>query len=206
MDEVLKYIGEHWPLLLLIIVVAVITWKLANHYSEWKHRMKHVEGECKKVADEVMPTLKSVESSTKNIAKTINALLVYLKGKDVAFDPSLFQSHSPMTLTDLGKEILTASGGKKFVDDNVDLLISEIRKSEIKSPLDVENIAPIVINVNSALDSFTPVKNFIYNMPVYKSGGLSTPLDLGKIAQIIGIYLRDKFLEKYPEILANGQS
>jgi hypothetical protein len=206
MDEILKYIGEHWPLLLLIIAVAWITWRIAIHYSDWKHRMKHVEGECKKVSEDVMPTLRNVETSTKNIAKTINALLVYLKGKDVAFDPSLFQSHSPMTLTDLGKEILNVSGGKKFVDDNLDLLIGEIKKSEIKSPLDVENIAPIVINVNSALDSFTPVKNFIYNKPVYKSGDLSTPLDLGKIAQIIGIYLRDQFLDKFPDILKNGQS
>ncbi|HEX3933085.1 MAG TPA: hypothetical protein VHW43_00310 [Puia sp.] len=76
--------------------------------------MKHVEGECKKVVDDVMPTLRNVEASTKNISKTITALLVYLKGRDGAFDPSLFQSHSPMTLTALGKEILNASGGNEI--------------------------------------------------------------------------------------------
>src|SRR6185437_14839386 len=113
MEEVLKYIAEHWPLLLLLIIVAVAAWKLSQLYSEWRHRMKHVEGECKKVNDEVMPTLRNVEASTKNISKTIMAPLVYLKGKDGAFDSSLFQSHSPMTLTALGSEILDASGGKK---------------------------------------------------------------------------------------------
>jgi hypothetical protein len=204
MEEALKYIAEHWPVVLLVIVVIIVTWRISTLYNDWRHRMRHVEGECKKVADDVMPTLKRVETSTTGIAKTINGLLIYLKGKDGSFDPSLFQSHSPMALTPFGSEILVESGGKKFVDDNLNFLIDEIRKYEIKSPLDVENFAPIVINVNSTLDSFTPVKNFIYNKPIYKSGDLQTPLDIAKVSQIIGIYLRDKFLEKFPHILNNS--
>lgn len=205
MEEALRYIADHWPYALLVVLVAIGAWRLSTQYSDWRHRMKHVEGECKKVTDDVMPTLKNVEASTKNIAKTINGLLIYLKGKDGAFDSSLFQSHSPMTLTTFGQEILTESGGKKFVDENLEFLIAEINKQDIKSPLDVENIAPLIININSQLDSFTPVKNFIYNRPLYKSGDQQTPLDVAKVAQIVGIYLRDLYFEKFPEILQKGQ-
>lgn len=206
MEEALKYCGEHWPVGLLIVVVIIATWRISTLYANWHHRMIHVEGECKKIVEDVMPTLKSVDLSTKSTAKTVHGLLIYLKGKDGTFDSSLFQSHSPMSLTVLGEEILTASGGKKFVDDNLDILVTDINKNEIKSPLDVETVAPLVINMNATLDSFTAVKNFIYNMPVYKRGSESTPLDLGKISQILGIYLRDQYLAKFPELLKNGQA
>ena len=53
----------------------------------------------------------------------------------------------------------------------------------------------------STLDSFTHVKNYIYNNPVYKvSDTESVPIDLTKMANIIGIYLRDLYLQKHPEL------
>jgi hypothetical protein len=35
------------------------------------------------------------------------------------------------------------AGATKFVDDNLDFLLGEIKKNDIKSPLDVENAAPV---------------------------------------------------------------
>lgn len=117
-------------------------------------------------------------------------------------DTSLFQSHSPIQLTPLGERLLIESGGKSFVDENMGMLFSKLSRESLKSPLDVENASTAAILLSTDSDEFTKVKDFIYNNPVYKAEGSNpVPIEISTMANLMGIYLRDKFLTAHPEFL-----
>ena len=128
MEEALKWLSEHAPVVflvaLLLLAAITITWRA----SRWIHRIKNTELECVKIEGQIIPKLDSVQRS-------VDGILIYLKNKDKTMDTSLFQSKSPFQLTPLGNKILSDSGGKEFVDKNIDYLTKEIEKQVIKSPL-----------------------------------------------------------------------
>ena len=77
---------------------------------------------------------------------------------------------------------------------------------DIKTALDSQIYAPIVISQVSNRSSFNPIKDFAFENPYYKekdSNGNNTAfvrLDMDTITNIMGIYLRDKYLEKHPHL------
>ena len=109
-----------------------------------------------------------------------------------------------MQLTDLGNEILNAIGGKKYIDDNAASLIQKLSKETIKSALDVENYAKVILIQEYNSDAFTAIKNYIYQNPVYKKDALNVSLDVATISNIMGLYLRDKYFEIHPELINAG--
>ncbi|MBM3405602.1 MAG: hypothetical protein FJY10_12035 [Bacteroidetes bacterium] len=111
-------------------------------------------------------------------------------------------SNSPASLTDKGKLLLEKSSGKKLIDDNIDFFISELYKTNPLTALDVENNAFEVIFKNTDKEIFKEVKDYIFNNPVFEGN----QLNLSTIVKILSIYLRDKYFEKYPEILEQSES
>ncbi len=72
-----------------------------------------------------------------------------------------------------------------------------MEEQEFKSALDAEDYAPLLIAGEvSRWDEFTEVKNYIYHNPQYKNVDLDLPVAL----RLIGLYLRDKYLEKYTKL------
>lgn len=193
-DEILKWLLEHYPVIFLItvlIVIAVIlTWKTAH----WVNRVKKVETECGKIDGHIAPQLGILTTS-------INNLVVYLKSKDGGMDASLFKTQSPVMLTDIGNRILSDFGGKYFIDNNLGLLINALELQSTKSALDIQNNAPIILGGFMNADDFTPIKNKLFSDPVYKTNNIqgqqiNIALDLTTYLNIMGIYLRDKYLER----------
>jgi hypothetical protein len=120
-------------------------------------------------------------------------------------DSNLFISKGPIQLSELGERILIAIGGREFIDNNLALLVKEMDIQGIKTALDAQTYAPIIISKISNQDSFNGIKNYAFKNPFYKeknSSGeeISIPLDMGTITNIMGIYLRDKYLEKHPSL------
>ena len=61
-------------------------------------------------------------------------------------DASLFVSKSPIELTELGKKILISIGGRELIDNNLQMLLEELKLYNIRTPLDVQTYSPIVIS------------------------------------------------------------
>lgn len=204
-EEALKLIVQHSPQLLIIIIAIIATWLIAKFFHDSLNRLKKVEDECKKIDRHLTPQLDSISSSLTTLNGSFNSLIVYLKSKDGAMETSLFVSKSPIQLTELGKKILTTIGGEDFVNNNIDELITNMDAEGIKTALDCQTYAPIVISKISNHASFNKIKDYAFKNPYYKekleSGQeISIPLDMGTIANIMGIYLRDKYLERHPEL------
>ena len=183
------------PVIPLLFIFAISVAILATIKVEKFHRrFVKTEADCKKIETDISPKLK-------NISDDIRTLITVVKLGNSALDLTLFKTQSPVSLTDVGIEILEKSGGRRYIDENLAALLIDLEKRELKTALDVENIAASVLLFKSNQTAFTPIKNYIYNNPEFVSElGLKATLDLGKIAQVMGIYLRDKYLEKHPEL------
>lgn len=203
-DELLKLFQAHYPTIFITLGVATVvcggTWFISNKYHHWTHRIKKSEDDCSKISTQILPQLTSINTS-------INNLVVYLKTKDGKMDTSLFRSFSPIQLTPLGNEILEVIGGKSFIDAHLNHLIADIDNFEIKTALDVQNASPIVINNYSSNTDFNSIKNYIFKSPSYKvtttEGDVFVNLDFNTIINIMGIYLRNKYLDLHPNLNPN---
>lgn len=204
-DEIVKWISAHYPLLFLILCVVVITVIITIRYSNWSHRLKKTEAECEKIEKVLTPQLSSINSSLTTLSGSFNSLIVYLKGRHGEMDTSLFISKSPIQLTELGKRVLEAIGGREFIDNNLSELMNLMDAKGIKTALDSQTYAPVVINQISTQSSFNKIKDYAFKNPYYKekapdNSDIDVALDMGTITNIMGIYLRDKYLETHPHL------
>ena len=106
-------------------------------------------------------------------------------------------SGSPIKLSKDGIKILKLSQAQKMIDDNLDFLIKELEKKTIKSALDVHRSATVVLYEQEDQDFMKPIKDFVYENPRFENKDLTYQDMIG----ICSIYLRDKYLEKNPELL-----
>ena len=196
MEVLGKFVIQYYPHLIGAIIVGLVVWQAALIYF----RFKRTEEDCKKIESEISPALKSMSKSIDSISSDFKSLVVFLGGKHGDMKQELFISRSPVQLTDFGSEILVNSGGKKFIDDNVDSLVKKIEIENLKSALDVENFARVLLVKESQTDGFTTIKNYMFQHPTYKSGDFSANLDIPTISNIMGIYLRDKYFDRHPEL------
>jgi hypothetical protein len=149
-DTFLKYCSEHWPKLtfvgVILIGAIIITYQITKKIFHWTGRIESAEEDCKKTDGHIMPKLDSIGASIIGLAGSFNNLVIHLGAKDTSLDRSLFVSKSPLQLTPLGLQILSAIGGKDFVDAHVESLIQEMDILGIKTALDSQTIAPLIIN------------------------------------------------------------
>lgn len=196
-----KWIAEQWPYLAGLILVGFIVAWIVNKCNHWTRRIENNENECKKIESHIEPTLNRIENSLTDLTISFRSLIAYLKGKDGSIDTTVFISKSPIQLSEIGVEILTTSGGKDYVDMNADNLIAEMDKMGTKTALDAQLNAPMAISSRYNTDNFKHIKDYIFSNPFYRKGeDVAIPLNLKIIADIMGVYLRDKYLEKNPHL------
>ena len=141
----------------------------------------------------------SIDKMDKNITKNTHILRAVTTFLYTSSDATtgLFESNSPITLTDIGKEVLNVSGGKEYVDNNIDGLIQKMEEENLKTALDVQNYSSSLLFQKIDDDNFKKIKNFIYNNPNYKKVNISSTV----IIKTMSIYLRDKYLDRHPNLL-----
>jgi hypothetical protein len=174
---------------------------LAGRTTNVESRLASVE---LKIDEFIIPQLIHINQSLATLNGSFNNLLVYLKSKDDKMDISFFISKSPIQLTELAERILIEIGGKSFIDNNLYDLMKEMDKKDIKTALDAQTFAPIVLSEVSNWPSFNHIKDYAFQNPYRekdKNGNdLSVPLDMITITNIMGIYLRNRYLEKHSNL------
>lgn len=110
--------------------------------------------------------------------------------------PPLLHSKSPVKLTSLGEKILKEYFGENKIESNEKELIEEIEKRNFKSPLDVQEFAERIIMAKFNSDEFIDIKNKIYFHPQFEGQSIT----IRTMSVVMGLYLRDKYLSKYPNM------
>jgi len=204
-ESVLKWISENYPTLGVVIVIVVIAVYLTTIANRWRAKIKKSEEDCKKIEGQLMPQITGINTALTSLSGSFRGLVIHLQAKKVLSDTGLFMSKSPIRLTDLGREILSVIGGKEYVEKNVESLIKAMDAEGIKSALDTQTIAPIVITKISENNDFKHIKDYAFNNPLYHGKNAAgadaqIAIDMDTISMVMGIYLRDKYLERHPEL------
>jgi hypothetical protein len=207
LKESLKWICDNYPSVGVVVLFSGCLIYITLAIRKVFDRLVKVEqiGTSNKASIDttINPKLEKIEKSIANIDKGLNALVLYLKTKDSNVDPQLFISRSPIQLTELGSEILNAMKGSGYIDSNLPKLISELELKAPQTALDVQANAEIVLFNCSTLPEFSDIKNYLYKNPVYRKeddAKTEIKLDLSVAIDLMAIYLRNKYLEKYPAL------
>jgi len=111
--------------------------------------------------------------------------------KNLQFDPAELQTYSPVSLTEGGRDFIKKIGFDNVFEENKDDFLNFIDSEKPKLKYDVEAsaIKSIAVLYDKGYMSF--LKVFFYNNP---------KRNLDNTSPTLGVYVRDKYLEKHPEI------
>lgn len=129
---------------------------------------------------QVLETLQhEVEDNIRPDLKDVRERFATLEGKTAG----LFQSQSPISLTEAGRRYLAQSGLEEFIDDNIDDLQEQCdHDSTMSTPYDVQQISFEFMDTLSLPDELEQqVKTFAFNHGV----------SMDSMRRIGGIYFRD---------------
>lgn len=207
-DALFKMVFDNIPTIGMCIVFIGCTWWVRGVFMDFKYRLLKIESDIAQLArnqlafDKRLTNLENrminFENRMINLEHNFDLLITHLKATRL-LDQG-FLTRSPIELSDVGKSILLATGGKDYVDRNVDILVAEIEKKAFKSPLDVQHYCHRLMFNGSYADEFMPVKDYVFNHPVYKTEGQEpVALDLLLAIRIMAVYLRNQYFDRHPE-------
>jgi len=195
MDAIFSFLAERYPEIGILIIACVIVSLATRFYISVQSTRKKVDAlPC----DEHKRNFVSIGSRLDKIDLKFDYID---EKKDKAKILELALRHSPLRLTTKGTDFLTNSGGKKLLDENIDFFISKLEATEPMTPYDVENNASNVVLECSSLPMFNPVKNFLYFTPKLGLNEKDEEPTMFTVAYVMGLYLRDIYIEKHPEIM-----
>ncbi len=205
----MTYIWEHFPLVAFIIALMVVccvaTWKIKGFYDSTRNMSKRVDGLPCRSHGEDIGALKSRDTKITDMARSIRKIEEWIIKLDRDAMSDLVRKCSPYMLTDLGKALLEATGGKACIDSNEGMWLSLLEQSEPQTAYDVEINALSILSDNTGLAVFNDIKNFLYNSPNViglktGAGELETQVNMRRILMIMSVYLRDRYFERHPEM------
>jgi hypothetical protein len=102
-----------------------------------------------------------LQNKISNVGKTVSNISMYIITRD-GLSAGYFTTGSPIMLAPLAQKVLEESGARAIIDTDLDSLLSRIASRNPKDELDVRNKSYPVAEELTANESFTPVRNFIY--------------------------------------------
>lgn len=143
-------------------------------------------GKKLQILDDLKDTINKIKCNLKVVSD------VMISSPYIEIDPEKLQSYSPMGLTEKGLDFLKEKlNFVEIFENHQKDFFAVLDEEKPKSKYDVETIATKSVIYLFDKDYFQPIKNYIYNNPQES---------LNTIVAIIGVYIRDKYLEAHQEI------
>jgi len=138
-------------------------------------------GEYKTKVDTACTDIAKLEQQARELSTELTKCSTKIDERTRSYASTLTKVESPVSLSNMGKDLVSRSGADKFVLDNQTDLIDKIRTKTPHSAYDVQTFAREVVEEIQNESRFKPLKDF-----AFKEG-----LDLDPIFIVMGIYLRD---------------
>lgn len=162
-----------------------------------------VTGRFRSLSDSLRVILNTTERLNDIMTRTVPRVLHGLEKKDFADSGSESElirimssqyttRESPLKLNSRGKDLLESSGTRKVIDSNLDSLIEDMEKEKLDNLLDIELRCLCVLKRKKDDKEFISAKNYAWN---------NSNISINNIFYVGSIYLRDKYIEKHPELL-----
>lgn len=135
--------------------------------------------------------LDDLKRTTDKIKSNVKVIGDHLTKSDTAFNPTELQAYSPLKLTTVGEKLIKDIGFDNVFKDYMDDFCDFIDADSPKLKYDVELSAIKSIFALADEDYMKFLKVYFYNNP---------DRNIKNVAPTLGVYIRDKYLEKHPEI------
>lgn len=203
-----QFFSEYVVALAVVIVAAVWgVWKLASAFQSMNDKVEKVDGlpcaEHQKSIQRTAADMREIKGMLAILTESVDfpSGKVYRKSERV-----YSRKHSPRTLNEAGESLYVRSGGKAFVDANLNELVDIIDSLRPLTALDAEADSVIALRRLSATSKMNTVKDWIYNAPMERitdedGSEADYEITLGDVLFVMSIPLRDKYLALHPEIL-----
>lgn len=206
---------------ILIVILAVLaTWKISRIYMQHEAKHKTLDSfdfqKCTK-HEEKVASCETRLSTQEDTSRKLDVLLVNIENltdsmlkvetwimkNDQDMISSFAKKCSPYQLTAAGKNLLEISKGKECIDKNLDTFTNQLKEYAPLTEYDVEENAKAVLLEASRTPLFNQIKDYLYNSPskfTFEGEGesVSAEINISTVLFVMSIYLRDKYLEKYP--------
>lgn len=216
MEAFLNFIGERWPVLLIVIVVGYLVYLATKKVMKTDSRIKGLEDTRAKKVDLPCDThTKSIDSHNSkldtineklaNIQETLTIIRTHLIEKDSKAAKVFSAKASPRKLNEEGQRIFNEYNGTLFLQKNKEMLLNAIQVKNPTTALDVEKGALEVLYENVNKSIFNEIKVKVYNSPTLTItiDGKDEPytLTMNDICFIFSLALRDLYLESHHEVI-----
>ncbi len=178
------------PVLFLIVLCFMVLYYF--FLNPIKKNIGGIRKEVKLVKSEVANIYNATRETQKCIKENFKTELMH----DLPNKSSWASSNSPLQLNEKGGELLNISGAKEFIDKNIAVLLEKIKNKTLVAEYDVEreSFTLLLESINQDNEFDKKIKKFLYNNPQFDGKNI----DFRDIIFVGAIYIRDKYLEKYP--------
>lgn len=207
--QALRHFFSEYVVALAVVIVAAVwaIWKLASAFQSMSDKVMKVDGlpcsEHQKLIHRASEDMREIKGMLAILTESVDfpSGKVYRKSERV-----YSRKHSPRALNEAGESLYARSGGKAFVEANLDALLAAIDRLKPLTALDVEADSVIALRQLSGTPRMNAVKDWIYNAPMEKITDVDGTvadyeITLGDVLFVCSIPLRDKYLALHPEIL-----
>jgi hypothetical protein len=192
-EIIFEYILNNLPSLSAVVILIALACYIIRKFTKWED--KHDYGHTN-----IEHSLSRNQEEHTEILRRLDLLERFLIKNSSANYKDFSQTYSPIQLNPLGQKLFEESKAKDFFDEKkpalLRLLSTELGKLKTITALDVQDYAYRVCISISDNDDFKDIKDFIFLHPIYEEKTLS----VGTICMLIGIELRNAYLELHPEI------
>ncbi len=225
-SAILTFFNEHYPLVFLILVVAITVWFVAKFWFDLHHKVnihdeKIKEQEAKtanlpceehtikindhnSLIERLDKRMEKVETLSQSIHDNVLSIQTFLQTKYKAAAPLFSQKFSPRRLNEKGMELYGQFGGKEFLDANGAMLMERISSKNPKTALDVEQYALEVLYETLDSDIYNSIKLKVYNsadIKIVNEGKEEMySITMNDICFIFSLELRDRYLAAHPDV------
>lgn len=199
-ESVIQLLAQAYPGLLILIGTGTLIWVVAVRWERFHTRFKTTEAQCDSIKKTDLPETNNRLDETISTLDKVMTFLIATHGIGV----NIFKAKSPISLTEIGMQILKLSGGKMYVDERLTELLQEINALHPPTGLDVDKIAYQVLFKRRDTGTLDDVKNFVFQNPELRFNEIKITIEIGLITQIMAVYLRERYLERYPTVLGRS--
>lgn len=184
-ETILMFFKEYSPTGLVFLIFGWLVWKFARLYFV---RFSKIEKNSA-IIDIVKKDIEIIKQALVSISTAL------FENKLVS--TNYYMATSPLSLTDMGKNVLDESGAiNSYASIKTDL-IKTVISEKYDSYLDLAQKCHLVIMDNEKY--FSTAKNFVYNNPTYQK----TPLKFSDIVMMLSIVLREDVIAENDDIVLN---
>lgn len=163
----------------LIIAGLVGTAAATHKIGQYKEKVDNLEKEKEKLC-------------TKHdaIRSDVDKLLEFKVTAQKFIDNKIYQTNSPLSLTEFGIKLVDESGFKNVFDSAKDDLVKKLEEKTPKSKYDIQEMARALMDDLTEYPAFQPIKKYAFEKGI----------DFTQILRAGAILLRDYYFEVHPEI------